>query len=108
MEIGLLWFDDSKKRTLEEKVDEARAAYCTKSRFAGKAPDTCFVHRAMLPEGQEAEKYALILHQYEGLSYKEIAEKADIKTDIGHYSAFPCQFGIGHRTGYNRPGPFTA
>ena len=56
MEIGLLWFDDSKKKTLEEKVDQARAAYCAKSRFAGETPDTCFVHRAMLPEGEEAKR----------------------------------------------------
>jgi hypothetical protein len=49
-----LWFDDSKKKTLEEKANEAKAAYCAKSRFAGKAPDTCFVHRDMLPDGQKA------------------------------------------------------
>jgi hypothetical protein len=54
VEIGLLWFDDSKKKTLEEKVDEAKAAYCAKSRFAGKTPDTCFVHPSMLPEGQKS------------------------------------------------------
>jgi hypothetical protein len=54
LEIGLLWFDDSKKKTLEEKVREAKAAYCAKSRFAGRTPDTCFVHRAMLPRGQKA------------------------------------------------------
>ena len=54
MEIGLLWFDDSKKKTLEEKVNEAKTAYCAKTCFAGKTPDTCFVHRAMLPEGQKA------------------------------------------------------
>jgi hypothetical protein len=54
VEIGLPWFDDSKKKTLEEKVDEAKAAYCAKSRFAGKTPDTCFVHPSVLPEGQES------------------------------------------------------
>jgi hypothetical protein len=54
LEIGLLWFDDSEKKTLEEKVREARAAYCAKSRFAGKTPDTCFVHHAMLSTGQKA------------------------------------------------------
>jgi hypothetical protein len=54
VEIGLLWFDDSKRKTLEEKVGEAKAAYCAKSRFEGNTPDTCFVHHTMLPEGQEA------------------------------------------------------
>ncbi|MFL7791889.1 MAG: hypothetical protein AB8I69_07100 [Anaerolineae bacterium] len=53
MEIGLLWFDDNKKKSLEEKVNEAKAAYCAKSRFSGQKPDTCFVHRSMLPEGQD-------------------------------------------------------
>lgn len=53
MEIGLLWFDDSKK-ALEEKVNAAKAAYCAKPRFSGQTPDTCFVHRSMLPEGQDA------------------------------------------------------
>jgi hypothetical protein len=54
VEIGLLWFDDSKKKTLEEKVDEAKSAYCAKPCFAEKIPDTCFVHPLMLPEGQES------------------------------------------------------
>jgi hypothetical protein len=54
VEIGLFWFDDNKKKTLEEKVNEAKAAYCAKPRFAGKTPDTCFVHHSMLPEGQKS------------------------------------------------------
>jgi hypothetical protein len=50
METGLLWCDDSKKKTLEEKVNEAVSAYCTKPCFAGKRPDTCYVHPSMLNE----------------------------------------------------------
>ena len=53
MEVGLLWFDDNKDKSLEVKVDEAVAAYCAKPRFAGKIPNTCYVHATMLPEGQE-------------------------------------------------------
>lgn len=53
MEVGLLWFDDSKDKSLEVKVDEAVAAYCAKPRFAGKTPNTCYVHTTMFPEGQE-------------------------------------------------------
>jgi len=53
MEIGLLWFDDNKDKSLEAKVDEAVAAYCAKPRFAGKTPNTCYVHASTLPEGQE-------------------------------------------------------
>ena len=53
METGLLWCDDSKKKTLVEKVNEAVSAYCAKPRFAGKRPDTCYVHPSMLNEEQE-------------------------------------------------------
>lgn len=53
MEIGLLWCDDSKRKSLEEKVNEAVAAYCAKSRFAGNRPDTCYAHPSMLNEEQE-------------------------------------------------------
>ncbi len=53
MEIGLLWCDGSKKKTLEKKVNEAAAAYRAKPRFAGQRPDTCCVHRSMLDGEQE-------------------------------------------------------
>ena len=53
MEIGLLWCDGSKKKSLKEKVNEAVAAYRAKPRFAGKGPDTCYVHPSMLNEEQE-------------------------------------------------------
>ncbi len=53
MEIGLLWFDDNKDKSLEAKVSEAVAAYCAKPRFAGKTPNICYVHPSTLPEGQE-------------------------------------------------------
>jgi hypothetical protein len=51
---GLLSFDDNKHKTLETKVNEAVAAYRAKPRFAGKTPDTCYVHASTLPEGQKA------------------------------------------------------
>jgi hypothetical protein len=53
MEMGLLWCDDGKKKALEEKVNEALAAYCAKPRFAGGRPDTCYVHPSMLNGEQE-------------------------------------------------------
>jgi len=53
METGLLWCDNSKTKSLEKKVDEAVAAYRAKPRFAGKGPDTCYVHPSMLNEEQE-------------------------------------------------------
>jgi len=53
MEIGLLWFDDSKDKSLATKVYEATAAYCAKPRFAGKTPNVCYVHPSALPEVPE-------------------------------------------------------
>jgi hypothetical protein len=53
MEIGLLWFDDNKDKSLATKVYEAAAAYRAKPRFAGKTPNVCYVHPSTLPEVQE-------------------------------------------------------
>jgi hypothetical protein len=53
--IGLLWFDASKKKPLEVKVSEAVAAYRSKPRFEGKAPDTCYVHPSTISETEVAE-----------------------------------------------------
>ena len=46
MEIGMLWFDDDGKRTLDEKVTRAAEHYRTKY---GAAPTVCFVNPTMLP-----------------------------------------------------------
>lgn len=53
MKIGLLWFDDNKKKSLEAKVAAAVAAYRAKPHFEGQDPSVCYVHRAMLSNGQE-------------------------------------------------------
>jgi hypothetical protein len=42
--IGLLWFDASKRKPLEEKVSEAVAAYKSKPSSEDRIPDTCYVH----------------------------------------------------------------
>ena len=52
MEIGLLWFDDSPARSLEEKVQAALAAFSGKERFRGQKADTCCVHPSLLPDGK--------------------------------------------------------
>jgi hypothetical protein len=51
--IGLLWFDDSKKRSLEEKVSAAAAAYRAKPHFEEQPPNVCYVHHGMLLDDQE-------------------------------------------------------
>jgi hypothetical protein len=48
IEIGMLWYDDDKKRTLEEKV--RRAADYYRSKF-GRAPTICLVNPRMINGG---------------------------------------------------------
>ncbi len=45
MRIGMLWFDDESKRSIEEKIDRAASHYATKY---GSAPTLCYVHPSML------------------------------------------------------------
>lgn len=61
MEIGLLWFDDSKKKPLEKKINEAVEAYCAKPSFTGKTPNTCYVHPSTLPDGQDVRVNGLLV-----------------------------------------------
>jgi len=45
IEWGLLWFDDTPGRTLEEKISQAATRYQIKY---GQPPTMCFVHPSML------------------------------------------------------------
>jgi hypothetical protein len=47
MDIGMLWFDDDARRTLDEKVARAVEHYRTKY---GVMPTVCFVHPSLLAE----------------------------------------------------------
>ena len=49
MRVGMLWLDDSPRRSLEEKVRLAAAYYRQKY---GRQPDLCYVHPTMLLEGR--------------------------------------------------------
>lgn len=49
MKTGMLWFDNSPKTALSEKVFEAVAYYIKKY---GQRPNMCLVNPVMLPEGQ--------------------------------------------------------
>ena len=48
MNIGMLWFDNDSKTTLEAKVGRAVSYYQGKY---GKAPTLCFVNPSMLSPG---------------------------------------------------------
>jgi len=50
MEVGLLWFDNDKKRTLEEKVLRAARHYTEKF---GQVPTVCFLHPNALNGGPD-------------------------------------------------------
>ena len=52
MDVGLLWCDTSKKRSIEDKVSAAVVAYRAKPRFEGRAPNVCYVHDGLLPDGK--------------------------------------------------------
>ena len=58
MEIGLLWFDNDKKRDLPTKVQRAAEHY--EHKF-GYLPDICFVHPSQLPENGSAIKTGAIV-----------------------------------------------
>ncbi len=48
MNVGMLWYDDDKKRSLEERVRRAADYY---RRKYGRVPTRCFVHPAALAAG---------------------------------------------------------
>lgn len=50
MEIGMLWYDDDKKRPLAEKVERAANFYAAKY---GRRPTDCHVHPSLLSDGGE-------------------------------------------------------
>jgi len=52
MNLGMLWFDNDPKASLQVKIERAAAYYMEKY---GKKPNVCFVHPSMLPH-DEADK----------------------------------------------------
>ncbi|MGH2538528.1 MAG: hypothetical protein ACRDHL_14150 [Candidatus Promineifilaceae bacterium] len=49
MDVGMLWLDDDKRATLEQKVERAAEYYREKY---GQVPELCFVNKAALEEGR--------------------------------------------------------
>jgi hypothetical protein len=52
MNLGMLWFDNDPKVTLDVKVQRAAAYYQHKY---GRTPTLCFVHPSMFPGPREKE-----------------------------------------------------
>ena len=53
MNLGMLWLDDTKNRSLEEKVERAAEYYQNKY---GHSPELCLVNKKLLPERQTIGK----------------------------------------------------
>lgn len=51
MNLGMLWFDNDPKATLDIKVERAASYYRHKY---GKTPTLCFVHPSMFPVPRES------------------------------------------------------
>lgn len=60
MNFGMLWLDDDKKRTFEEKV--LRAADYYRSKY-GRLPNTCYVHRSATQEATKINKITVVPDQ---------------------------------------------
>jgi hypothetical protein len=52
MDIGMLWMDDDKKSSLDEKIRKAAAYYLEKY---GQKPDLCLVNQAMIDEEKNVD-----------------------------------------------------
>lgn len=51
MKIGMLWYDDSPRRSFQDKVAQAINYYRAKY---GRLPNTCYVHPSCLPDEGDA------------------------------------------------------
>lgn len=53
MNVGMLWLDDDKQRTLDDKVKRAAEYYQNKY---GSMPNLCLVNKTMLAEKYRVDK----------------------------------------------------
>lgn len=53
MDIGMMWLDDAKNRTIEEKISRAAAYYQQKY---GRKPDFCLINEGSFVEGLNLEQ----------------------------------------------------
>lgn len=56
MNVGMLWLDDDRGRSFEEKVSRAVEYYQEKY---GRFPDTCLVHITMLKDATNVGKVSV-------------------------------------------------
>ena len=88
MEIGMLWFDDDSRRTLEEKLRRAMEHYITKY---GHSPTLCFVHPETLNGGPEMvaglrvrnSRLVMPNHFWIGFEYRDAAAERGVNGHDG-------------------------
>jgi hypothetical protein len=78
MKTGMLWFDDTAKRSFDIKVERATKHYREKY---GRSPNVCYVHPSCLPSSASsnvikvlAAKDILPHHFWLGMAEKREAE----------------------------------
>ena len=81
MKVGMLWLDDDKKSSLEEKIRQAAEFY--KSKY-GSEPNTCFVNSASLAHKDTIDRvevvpagYILPHHFWIGVSNSSMSSPED-------------------------------
>ena len=57
MDIGMLWLDDDKNRSLEEKVKRAAQYYRDKY---GRKPNVCFINKIPGNDSNEVDKITIV------------------------------------------------
>ncbi len=79
MKTGMLWFDDTKKRPFEAKIERATQHY--KEKY-GHSPNLCYVHPSCLPDNVPsngvkvlAAKDILPHHFWLGMDEREATRK---------------------------------
>ncbi len=88
MNVGMLWFDNDPRASLDVKVERAVVYYRNKY---GKTPTLCFVHPSMLPNGTKAAE-----QNSDGKENDKVqAGGMEVRT---HRSVLPNHFWIGMRT----------
>ncbi len=62
MTVGLLWYDNDPKRSLEDKIEAGAQRYLAKF---GRPPNTCYVHPASLgPERVQVQGLTVLGSQH--------------------------------------------
>lgn len=93
MNIGMLWFDNDAKSSLDTKIERAASYYRTKY---GRTPTLCFVHPSMLPANASSPSNSELSNTSDNGASKEgqkiIAGGVEVRS---HRSVLPNHFWIG-------------